>query len=443
MLCMENPESCVATKLVDTVLNKNNQYSHRCPVFTISWMPDGRGLVAGNSQGEFTLWDGYEFNFLTIWQGHDQAVQSTTWSHHGEFMVSGDKTGIIKYWMVNMNEVKKIQGHKDAIRALSFSPSDLKLVSGGDDCNLKLWDFETGREERAIKGHHWDVKCAEWHPTKPLILSGGKDHKVKLWDARSGTCLDTIHAHKNTVRACRWTINGNMFVTAGRDQKIKLYDLRRTAEALVTFAGHKAEVTALAMHPQHETLFASGDFAGAVSYWSTNSENPVAHRSASEHDSHTACIWALEWHPLGHLLCSASNDHTCKFWSRNRPGEGIGAPPVLASTPAGERGRGGGSWGDRERDRGGYGGGSYSRGRDDRSGPGGPGSGPGGPLGGRYMEGGGGANAARARPARATALCFRRHARAARYAPPYRTPRHGASSDGRGAAWLGWRRARG
>ncbi|KAJ1494276.1 hypothetical protein T484DRAFT_1766061, partial [Baffinella frigidus] len=94
-------------------------------------------------------------------------------------------------------------------------------------------------------------------------------------------------------------------------------------------------VTALAMHPQHETLFASGDYAGALSYWSTNSENPVAHRAATEHDSHQrtnfenpvahraatehdshqACIWSLEWHPLGHLLCSASNDHTCKkFW---------------------------------------------------------------------------------------------------------------------------------
>ena len=71
-------------------------------------------------------------------QGHDQAVQSMTWSHHGEFMLSADKTGIIKYWMSNMNEVKKIQGHKDSVRALSFAPSDLKFVSGADDCQIKV-----------------------------------------------------------------------------------------------------------------------------------------------------------------------------------------------------------------------------------------------------------------------------------------------------------------
>ena len=64
----DNPASCVCTKLADTSINKNNQYSHRCPVFAIAWTPEGRGLIAGNSQGEFTLWDGFEFNFLTIWQ---------------------------------------------------------------------------------------------------------------------------------------------------------------------------------------------------------------------------------------------------------------------------------------------------------------------------------------------------------------------------------------
>ncbi|EKX41350.1 hypothetical protein GUITHDRAFT_158223 [Guillardia theta CCMP2712] len=346
--CHENPASCVTTKLADTSVNKNNAYSHRCPVFAIAWTPEGRGLVAGNSQGEFTLWDGYEFNFLTIWQGHDQSVQSMTWSHNGEFMVSADKTGLIKYWMNNMNEVKKFQGHKDSIRSISFSPSDLKFVTGGDDCVLKIWDFETGTEERAITGHHWDVKCCHWHPYKPLILSGGKDHKVKLWDARSGSCLDTIHAHKNTVRACEWSSNGNWFFTGGRDQKVKLYDLRRTNEAVLTFNGHKNEVTSLAVHPFYETLFVTGDYSGSILYWSTNSDEPIAARQSGEQGAHEACIWSLAWHPLGHILCSGANDHTCKFWCRNRPGEGTIAACLEGGTMARLMARGGWAATDKE-----------------------------------------------------------------------------------------------
>lgn len=36
------------------------------------------------------------------------------------------------------------------------------------------------------------------------------------------------------------------------------------------------------------------------------------------HDSH---IWSLDWHPLGHILVSGSNDHATRFWTRCRPGE--------------------------------------------------------------------------------------------------------------------------
>lgn len=35
--------------------------------------------------------------------------------------------------------------------------------------------------------------------------------------------------------------------------------------------------------------------------------------------AHEASIWDLDWHPVGHILCSGSNDHTTKFWCRNRP----------------------------------------------------------------------------------------------------------------------------
>ena len=31
--------------------------------------------------------------------------------------------------------------------------------------------------------------------------------------------------------------------------------------------------------------------------------------------AHDGMIWDLKWHPLGHILCSASNDHTTYYLS--------------------------------------------------------------------------------------------------------------------------------
>ena len=37
--------------------------------------------------------------------------------------------------------------------------------------------------------------------------------------------------------------------------------------------------------------------------------------------AHDSAVFALDWHPLGHILVSGSNDHSTRFWTRNRPGE--------------------------------------------------------------------------------------------------------------------------
>lgn len=39
--------------------------------------------------------------------------------------------------------------------------------------------------------------------------------------------------------------------------------------------------------------------------------------------AHESNVWALAYHPMGHILCTGSNDHTTRFWCRDRPGEGV------------------------------------------------------------------------------------------------------------------------
>ena len=55
------------------------------------------------------------------------------WSHNDVWMVTGDHAGYIKYWQSNMNNVKMFQAHKEAIRRVSFCPTDAKFASCSDD----------------------------------------------------------------------------------------------------------------------------------------------------------------------------------------------------------------------------------------------------------------------------------------------------------------------
>ncbi|XP_018355869.1 PREDICTED: uncharacterized protein LOC108756497 [Trachymyrmex septentrionalis] len=328
---IDNPINAVTTRFVKTATNKM-----RCPIFCMAWTPEGRRLVTGASSGEFTLWNGLTFNFETILQAHDSPVRTMVWSHNESWMVTGDHAGYVKYWQSNMNNVKMFQAHKEAIRGLSFSPTDHKLATCSDDGTVRIWDFLRCHEERILRGHGADVKCVHWHPQKSLVISGSKDNQqpVKLWDPKTGQSLATLHAHKSTVMDVKWNENGNWLVTASRDHLLKLFDLRNLSQEVQTFRGHKKEASSVAWHPSHEGLFCSGGSDGAILFWHVGADKEVG----AIEQAHDSIVWTLAWHPLGHILCSGSNDHTSKFWTRNRPGDLMRDKYNLNTLPAGSAG---------------------------------------------------------------------------------------------------------
>ncbi len=329
----ENPANAATTKFVKTATNKM-----RCPVFTLAWTPEGRRLITGASSGEFTLWNGLTFNFETILQAHDSPVRSMVWSHNDQWMVTGDHAGFVKYWQSNMNNVKMFQAHKEPVRRIAFSPSDAKFATCSDDGTVRVFDFFSCAEERVLRGHGSDVKCVDWHPTKGLIASGSKDNQqpVKIWDPRTGQTLCTLHAHKNTVMDLAWNANGNWLLTASRDHLLKLFDIRNTKEEVQTFRGHKKEASTLAWHPVHEGIFASGGSDGSIMFWHVGADKEVG----VIEQAHESIVWSLAWHPIGHILCSGSNDHTAKFWTRNRPGDTMRDKYNLNTLPAGQEDEG-------------------------------------------------------------------------------------------------------
>ena len=146
-----------------------------------------------------------------------------------------------------------------------------------------------------------------------------------------GTFLN-IQVYSTMSCIVRWNKNGNWLLTASRDHLLKIFDIRNLKEELQTFRGHKREALTLAWHPVHEELFASGGSDGAMMFWSVGAEKEVG----AIENAHESSIWSLDWHPVGHILCSGSNDHTCKFWTRNRPGDTMRDKYNLNTMPYGQ-----------------------------------------------------------------------------------------------------------
>ncbi|KAI5864498.1 WD40 repeat-like protein [Durotheca rogersii] len=333
-----NPADSVPTKHLHSSLNKIKH-----PVNVVRWTPEGRRLLTASSSGEFTLWNGTGFNFETIMQAHDVAIRALAYSHSDDWLISADHDGIIKYWQPNFNNVQVIQGHHDPIRDLAFSPNDSKFVTASDDSSLKIFDFAGGVAESTLSGHGWDAKSCDWHPTKGLIVSGSKDHLVKLWDPRTQRCLTTLHGHKNTITKTLFErVMGWCLATSARDQTARIFDIRMMRD-ICLLRGHEKDISTLAWHPIHSNFLSTGGNEGSLFHYLLDEPNTPAGQvmSTAVYESpdpltapaqsiypthkvsyaHDFAIWSLDWHPLGHILASGSNDRITRFWSRGRPGE--------------------------------------------------------------------------------------------------------------------------
>lgn len=335
---IQNASDTIPARHLHSSLNKIKH-----PVNVVKWTPEGRRLLTASSSGEFTLWNGMGFNFETIQQAHDVAIRALCYSHGDDWLISADHDGIIKYWQPNFNNVKAFQGHNDPIRDLSFSPNDAKFITASDDSTLKIFDFTGGVEESTITGHGWDVKSVDWHPTKGLLVSGSKDHLVKLWDPRTGRCLTTLHGHKNTItRTLFERVRGQCLATSARDQTARIYDLRMMRD-ICLLKGHEKDISTIAWHPIHSNMLSTGGSDGSLFHYLLDEPNTPtgivptlppyeapdpstapaqtifpAHKIQYAHDF---AIWSLDWHPLGHILASGSNDRLTRFWTRARPGD--------------------------------------------------------------------------------------------------------------------------
>jgi polyadenylation factor subunit 2 len=345
MVDMQPPAARVASaaesipaKAVHSSLNKVKH-----PINVVKWTPEGRRLLTGSTSGEFTLWNGMGFNFETIMQAHEAAIRAVEYTATNDWLLSADQTGVVKYWQTNFNNVKEIQAHTEAVRGLAIAPTDTKFVTCADDTTLKVWDFASSTEESTLTGHGWEVKSVDWHPHKGLLVSGSKDHTVKFWDPRTSRCLTTLHGHKNPISKTMFEpVQGNMLATCARDHTARIFDLRMMRDVLL-LKGHEKDIITMAWHPMHKNLLSTGGVDGSIHHYLLDEQNPPAGvaPSISPYDAadsrnapaqtiypahslphaHDFTVWTMDWHPLGHILASGSNDRVTRFWTRPRPGD--------------------------------------------------------------------------------------------------------------------------
>jgi WD40 repeat protein len=145
---------------------------------------DGKYLFAGLSNGKI-----YLFNFLgklnKIFEGHKDEIKDVIFNKKYTKIISSSIDKTIRIWDLNGELHKTIQSFAGT---LALYKKD-EFVSGSKD--ISFWNFD-GKLLKVFKGHTDGVTSLIILEKENKMISGGFDKDIRIWDIKKGKCIKTI-----------------------------------------------------------------------------------------------------------------------------------------------------------------------------------------------------------------------------------------------------------
>lgn len=126
-----------------------------------------------------------------------------------------------------------------------------------------VWDSETFTPLAQLTGHETVVRHMSIHPGDSLLATGDWDGQVIVWDTRQWAERIRWQAHAAPIQALAFHPTQPWIATGSTNGQLKLWSLN--AELMTTLEPG-GEISALAFHPQDQTLLVAVDDGSVLEY---------------------------------------------------------------------------------------------------------------------------------------------------------------------------------
>lgn len=319
----------------------------------ISFSPDGRSLLSAGDDRQLNLWDVASGRCLRSFTGHELAIRAIALSSEGDYLLSAD-AATLKWWAVYSTAAVDLaplrlsqpqpatpQIASDQLYAQDLAQAQVALDQGNAAAAaqhirqaraqigqnrgveaMQAWlglyralprrSFNSGWEQTSFDRYSQALRSVAFSPEGNLILTGSADTTLQLWDRQTSRCLLSFEGHKNEITAVAFSpafnLAGRFVCSASADTTLKIWSLSSGA-CLRTCGGHSAAVQSVAVHPAGH-LMVSGSRDAKLKLWEVSTGRCL--RTFGEHRDG---VMAVAFSPDGRSVVSASADQTLKQWN--------------------------------------------------------------------------------------------------------------------------------
>ncbi len=208
---------------------------------------------------------------LVVPHDHEGAVNGLSLSADGRRVLTGGKDGTVKLWEVDTGVViRTFEGHSGAVKAVALSPDGRTAISGDKNGQIRFWDVETGRVIDSPSTHASSVTDIEFSPDGALALvsSGNPSDDLVLWDVSGPRVLHEWCGHEWGPQTVAFTPDGSLTISAGSGAdpengvagpRIQVWDADSTGRRTAAFDVHDRRINDLAVSQDGEGVLSASD----------------------------------------------------------------------------------------------------------------------------------------------------------------------------------------
>ncbi len=129
---------------------------------------------------------------------------------------------LVLAWPVSLGAAE-LAGHARQIETLLFSPDGKRLVSGGHDGRIVVWDTETGKPAKPGASHRLLVSGLAFSEDGSKLVSSSWDGTAVVWTRRGKSTV--FQGHEDLLNDVAITADGKRLATSSNDKTIRLWDV--------------------------------------------------------------------------------------------------------------------------------------------------------------------------------------------------------------------------
>ncbi|KAL9229888.1 hypothetical protein vseg_005306 [Gypsophila vaccaria] len=234
-------------------------------------------------------------------------------------IASSDYEGIVTVWDVTTRQsVMEYEEHEKRAWSVDFSRMEpTMLVSGSDDCKVKVW---CTRQEASVLNIDMkaNICCVKYNPGSSYhVAVGSADHHIHYYDLRNvSQPLHVFGGHKKAVSYVKF-LSTTELASASTDSTLRLWDVKDSLPVR-TFRGHTNEKNFVGLTVNSEYISCGSETNEVFVYHKEISRPVTWHKfglpdtEAADEDAGSYFISAVCWKSDSPTLLTANSQGTIK-----------------------------------------------------------------------------------------------------------------------------------